>query len=51
MRLVAALALAVYVVAAEADGAVSADPLARFELTLGRAHHRNCGHRRMLKLF
>ena len=39
-RLVAALALAVDVVAAVADGAVHADLLARVVLALGGAHHR-----------
>ena len=38
--LVAALALAVDVVAAVADGAVHAYLLARFILALGGAHHR-----------
>ena len=38
--LVAALALAVDVVAAVADGAVHADLLARVVLALGGAHHR-----------
>ena len=40
LRLVAAPALAVDVVAAEADGAVHADLLARVVLALGGAHHR-----------
>ena len=42
LRLVAALALAVDVVAAVADGAVHADLLARVVLALGGAHHRGC---------
>ena len=41
-RLVAALALAVDLVAAVADGAVHANPLARVVLALGGAHHRGC---------
>ena len=44
-RLVAALALPVHVVAAVADGAVHADPLARVVLTLGGAHHGSCRQR------
>jgi len=39
-RLIAALAHAVDVVAAVADGAVHADLLARVVLALGGAHHR-----------
>ena len=40
LRLVAALALAVNVAAAVADGAVHADLLARAVLALSGAHHR-----------
>jgi len=50
LRLIAALAHAVNTVAAVADGAVHADLLARVVLALASAHHRGCGHRRMLKL-
>ena len=42
LRLIAALALAVDVVAAVADGAVHADLLARVVLALSSAHHRSC---------
>ena len=41
-RLIAALADAVDLVAAVADGAVHADLLARVVLALGGAHHRGC---------
>ena len=41
-RLIAALAHAVDVVAAVADGAMHADLLARIVLALGGAHHRGC---------
>ena len=44
-RLVAALALAIHVVAAVADGAMHADLLARVVLALGGAHHGNCRQR------